>query len=325
MELIRGLHNLRPRHRGCVATVGAFDGVHRGHQTLLRELTQQGAGLGAGFPDEDYARAGARTAPDAEAVFREAGLRPLDVYTTFGDQFLCIEASTEPDPTPPDAEAAAEVVSLAEAFREHYDAKVGEWSQRLAEAAEALIAAGVDAMKRTLECCRVVGAETLCGPYHSAIGEFTGQGPTADEWKWGVESMRKHAEIADVLARWTDGAGIRAALADEIVAAGAADMVAMTLPLFFVRNGADFKALSEASVPVAVRKLEIGRWKRLLLALQLKVPPDPPAPDAERAMCTESHFSSDFAVSASVRAGISAAVSRPDTSGVHCSSRTARR
>ncbi len=56
--------------------------------------------------------------------------------------------------------------------------------------------AGVEAMKRTLECCRVSGAETLCGPYHSAIGEFTGQGPTADEWKWGVESMRKHAEIA---------------------------------------------------------------------------------------------------------------------------------
>jgi D-psicose/D-tagatose/L-ribulose 3-epimerase len=57
-------------------------------------------------------------------------------------------------------------------------------------------AAGVEAMKRTLECCRVVGAETLCGPYHSAIGEFTGQGPTPDEWKWGVDSMRKHAEIA---------------------------------------------------------------------------------------------------------------------------------
>ena len=24
MELIRGLHNLRPRHRGCVATIGAL-------------------------------------------------------------------------------------------------------------------------------------------------------------------------------------------------------------------------------------------------------------------------------------------------------------
>jgi D-psicose/D-tagatose/L-ribulose 3-epimerase len=57
-------------------------------------------------------------------------------------------------------------------------------------------AAGVDAMRRTLECCQVIGAETLCGPYHSAIGEFSGQGPTADEWKWGVESLRHVAEHA---------------------------------------------------------------------------------------------------------------------------------
>jgi D-psicose/D-tagatose/L-ribulose 3-epimerase len=36
----------------------------------------------------------------------------------------------------------------------------------------------------------------LVGPYHSAIGEFSGQGPTVDEWKWGVESMRQVAEHA---------------------------------------------------------------------------------------------------------------------------------
>jgi len=56
--------------------------------------------------------------------------------------------------------------------------------------------AGVEATKRTLDCCQALGAETLCGPYHSALGEFSGSGPTADEWKWGVDSMRKVAEHA---------------------------------------------------------------------------------------------------------------------------------
>lgn len=38
MELIRGLHNLRARHRGSVATIGAFDGVHRGHQAVISDV-----------------------------------------------------------------------------------------------------------------------------------------------------------------------------------------------------------------------------------------------------------------------------------------------
>jgi riboflavin kinase/FMN adenylyltransferase len=41
MELIRGLHNMRPRHRGCVVTIGAFDGVHLGHQAVIRHLLQK--------------------------------------------------------------------------------------------------------------------------------------------------------------------------------------------------------------------------------------------------------------------------------------------
>lgn len=45
MELIRGLHNLRPRHRGCVVTMGAFDGVHRGHQAVLHSLMAKGREL----------------------------------------------------------------------------------------------------------------------------------------------------------------------------------------------------------------------------------------------------------------------------------------
>lgn len=46
MELIRGLHNLRPRHRNCVATLGAFDGVHLGHQAVIRQLQARGRELG---------------------------------------------------------------------------------------------------------------------------------------------------------------------------------------------------------------------------------------------------------------------------------------
>ena len=45
MELIRGLYNLRPRHRGCVATIGNFDGVHLGHQAVLGQLAERGAEL----------------------------------------------------------------------------------------------------------------------------------------------------------------------------------------------------------------------------------------------------------------------------------------
>lgn len=46
MRLIRGLHNLRDRDRGCVATIGNFDGVHLGHRAVFARLKERGQALG---------------------------------------------------------------------------------------------------------------------------------------------------------------------------------------------------------------------------------------------------------------------------------------
>lgn len=50
---------------------------------------------------------------------------------------------------------------------------------------------GVENTKRCLDCCAAAGVETLVGPFHSAIGVFSGNGPTEAEWKWGIDSMRQ--------------------------------------------------------------------------------------------------------------------------------------
>ncbi|MGM0631512.1 MAG: bifunctional riboflavin kinase/FAD synthetase, partial [Pseudomonadota bacterium] len=46
MELIRGTHNLRAEHHGCVLTIGNFDGVHLGHQAVLSQVREQAQQLG---------------------------------------------------------------------------------------------------------------------------------------------------------------------------------------------------------------------------------------------------------------------------------------
>ncbi len=45
MELVRGLHNISQRHRGCVLTVGNYDGVHLGHQQMIGVLKARAAEL----------------------------------------------------------------------------------------------------------------------------------------------------------------------------------------------------------------------------------------------------------------------------------------
>ncbi|WP_280124318.1 bifunctional riboflavin kinase/FAD synthetase [Coxiella endosymbiont of Ornithodoros amblus] len=45
MKLIRGKHNLLTHLNGCVVTLGNFDGLHLGHQALLKTLKQLGREL----------------------------------------------------------------------------------------------------------------------------------------------------------------------------------------------------------------------------------------------------------------------------------------
>lgn len=57
-------------------------------------------------------------------------------------------------------------------------------------------AAGVNHLKKAIDCCRAAGVKLLCGPIHSALGEFSGQGPSVEEWEHGKKSLKEAAEYA---------------------------------------------------------------------------------------------------------------------------------
>ena len=59
-----------------------------------------------------------------------------------------------------------------------------------------------------MECGQQFGCEILCGPLHSAIGVFSGTGPTEGEFKYGVETLQRAAEKAE----WGHGAFTRCLL-----------------------------------------------------------------------------------------------------------------
>lgn len=92
MELIRGLHNLRPRHRGCVATIGNFDGLHRGHRAVVAQACARAAA--AGVPalamlfepqPQEYFQGAAAPARLMRLRDKLEGLRALGI-----DRVLCL-------------------------------------------------------------------------------------------------------------------------------------------------------------------------------------------------------------------------------------------
>ncbi len=92
MEFIRGIHNLRSAHRGSVATIGNYDGVHLGHRAVLGSLIETGQRLGLPSvvmcfeptPQEFFRP---QAAPPRLTLLRE---KFLELEKLGIDRFLCV-------------------------------------------------------------------------------------------------------------------------------------------------------------------------------------------------------------------------------------------
>ena len=57
-------------------------------------------------------------------------------------------------------------------------------------------AEAVTRLKGAVDMCELVGTPMLCGPYHSALGEFSGAMPSEEEWANGKATLREVADYA---------------------------------------------------------------------------------------------------------------------------------
>lgn len=97
MELIRGLDNIREKHKGCVLTIGKFDGVHLGHRAVLSNVVKQSRRLGLPSTVMVFE-------PQPEEVFNPAGAparlsRLRDKYEQLKsigiDRLLCVRFNAD--------------------------------------------------------------------------------------------------------------------------------------------------------------------------------------------------------------------------------------
>jgi D-psicose/D-tagatose/L-ribulose 3-epimerase len=56
--------------------------------------------------------------------------------------------------------------------------------------------AALERLKWAIHMSAALGSEVLCGPYHSALGVFSGAGPTEDEKKRAADALRQAADEA---------------------------------------------------------------------------------------------------------------------------------
>jgi len=67
---------------------------------------------------------------------------------------------------------------------------IGDPALDLISADRAVRQSGIDRMRWVLDCTAELGADRVSGPLHSVLGQFSGQGPTADEIARAVDSQQ---------------------------------------------------------------------------------------------------------------------------------------
>lgn len=104
MRLIRGLHNLQAMHRGGIATIGNFDGVHRGHQAIIVDAGAVARAMGVPLTVIAFEPTPAEffSTDNAPARLTRLAEKVHALAQTAADQFLCLRfdgklASLAPD------------------------------------------------------------------------------------------------------------------------------------------------------------------------------------------------------------------------------------
>ena len=83
MQLVRGLHNIGDPQRGCVLTVGNFDGVHLGHQQMIGALKRRALELNTAATVLVFE-------PSSKEFIDPAGAPPR--LTRWREKFLALQA-----------------------------------------------------------------------------------------------------------------------------------------------------------------------------------------------------------------------------------------
>lgn len=92
MRLIRGLQNLQAGHRGGIATIGNFDGVHRGHQAIIADASAVARARGVPLTVIAFEPTPAEffSVDKAPARLTRLAEKADALSQTAADQFLCL-------------------------------------------------------------------------------------------------------------------------------------------------------------------------------------------------------------------------------------------